>query len=48
MDQGLAAQAAGVQMYGSGSGNTVTHSYGGTIDRPKENKAAGKKKPKGK
>lgn len=30
MEQGLA------QMYGQGSGNTVTHSYGGTIDKPKQ------------
>ena len=49
MGEGLAAQAAGVHMYGSGSGNTVTHSYGGTIDKPKEKKkVACKKKPKSK
>jgi hypothetical protein len=46
MEQGLA------MMYGSGEGNTVTSSYGGTIDRPKpkgKKKVACKKnKPKDK
>jgi hypothetical protein len=49
MDEGLASKAAteaGVQMYGTGEGQSVKHSYGGTIK--KEAKMSCKKKPKGK
>jgi hypothetical protein len=49
MEEGLASKAAteaGVQMYGSGEGQSVKHSYGGTIKKDK--KMACKKKPKGK
>jgi hypothetical protein len=49
MDEGLAskdASEAGVQMYGTGQGQSVTHSYDGTIKKDK--KMACKKKPKGK
>ena len=46
MDQGLAAMSAGLNTYGDGSNNTVRHSYGGTVDKPKERSK--KKKPKNK
>lgn len=47
MEQGLAASLAGTQTYGNGSGNTTTHAYGGTVDKPKgKKKMACKKKVK--
>lgn len=36
MGEGLASVMAGAQMYGNGSGNTTTHAYGGTVDKPKK------------
>ena len=46
MEQGLAAMSAGLNTYGDGSNNTVRHSYGGTVDKPK--KDSKKKKVKNK
>ena len=50
MEQGLAAMSAGLNTYGDGSNNTVRHSYGGTVDKPKKEKkmACKKNKPKSK
>lgn len=50
MEQGLAAMSAGLNTYGDGSNNTVRHSYGGTVDKPKGKKkmACKKNKPKNK
>lgn len=36
MGEGLASVMAGAQTYGDGSGNTTTHAYGGTVDKPKK------------
>jgi len=48
MEEGLAsktATSAGLQTYDKNS-NTVTHSYGGTVDKGRK-KMSCKKKPKG-
>lgn len=29
---------AGVMTYGTGAGNTITHAYGGTVDKPRVHK----------
>lgn len=37
--EGLASQLAGsgnTMMYGDGGGNTITHHYAGTLDKPKK------------
>ena len=50
MEQGLAAMSAGLNTYGDGSNNTVRHSYGGTVDKPKKDSkkmSCKKNKPKG-
>lgn len=42
MEQGLAAS----MMYGDGSGNTITHSYGGSGSTPKRSVSKNKVKSK--
>lgn len=41
MEQGLAASGV-TNTYGDGKSNTITHSYGGTIDKKKVKKKKGK------
>jgi hypothetical protein len=41
--EGLAAQSAGVtNTYGDGKSNTITHAYGGVINKGKSKKKKGK------
>ena len=43
VSEGLAAQSAGVtNMYGDGKSNTITHAYGGMMNKGKTKKKKGK------
>lgn len=38
MDGAATSGLAGVMAYGTGAGNTITHAYGGTVDKPRVHK----------